>query len=423
MNHVRLFLTLALALTLTLAVEAETEWSSHTRATLGAVPSLSLETLTRPSRELVNQVLASFPATEEEAETYATVLANRKAIEAALGESSPVEDTRGAQQMLADCPKLTPRTPPSTIGELKPVDVVAVGAIGDSYTTASNALSTTWLNLKWFPGLSWAMGADAGVMSVHNMFKAVGNANVVGGSVGTGDNPGNMHCNQAVGGAVVQDMIDQANNLVLAFRAELNETVYNSGWKSVNLFIGGNNACKVCDSYSTNSPTVYEAGLRAALEILATLPRTLVSVVPILDGTQLREYTGPFCKIALGVVCPCFTTSDSAKIATTQKAVEDYNAAMASVVQEFNAKTGSEWAAVIQPFQTNTVIPPGDAGKALLSTADCFHLNGAGQALFATGLWNNLVTPIGSKATSISPSDPVVCPTDSSFLYNPKGSY
>merc|ERR1711916_424520 len=147
MNHVRLFLTLALALTLTLAspAEAEAEWSSHTRATLGAVPSLSLETLTRPSRELVNQVLASFPATEEEAETYATVLANRKAIEAALGESSPVEDTRGAQQMLADCPKLTPRTPPSTIGELKPVDV----------------------------------------------------------------------------GAVVQDMIDQANNLVLAFRAEL----------------------------------------------------------------------------------------------------------------------------------------------------------------------------------------------------------
>merc|ERR1711991_7075 len=104
MNHVRLFLALALAL----AVEAETEWSSHTRATLAAVPSLSLETLTRPSRELVNQVLASFPATEEEAETYATVLANRKAIEAALGESSPVEDTRGAQQMLADCPKLTP---------------------------------------------------------------------------------------------------------------------------------------------------------------------------------------------------------------------------------------------------------------------------------------------------------------------------
>ena len=296
-----------------------------------------------------------------------------------------------------------------------------MGAIGDSYTTASNAKSSNWLNMKWYPGLSWAMGADADTVTAFNIMRAVARPDVAGGSIGVGDASSNMFNNRAVGGAIVQDMVAQANELVATFKSSMNTTQYVNGWKTINVFIGGNNLCKVCDSYSSNSPPVYEDNLRAALNVLATIPRSIVSVVPILDGTQLRHFPGPLNKIALGIVCPCFAGTNSDKIAATQKAINEYNDIMASLVDEFNAKTGADQAFVIQPFLVGFELPSGNAGKAYLCTADSFHPSPLGHALFGTGLWNNMIEPVGAKSR-LSTSTTIKCPTDADFIYTPKST-
>ena len=318
------------------------------------------------------------------------------------------------------CQRLTQRSPPDQVGLVKPVDIAAMGAIGDSFTVASNALSTTWLNMNWFPGLSWSMGADEGTMSAYNMMRATGRPDVVGGSVGVGDVGANMHCNQAIAGSTVQDMPNQTYALIEAFKTQLNETGYATEWKTVTVFIGGNNLCQYCKKPGPNSPQVYEAGLRAAFDVLATIPRVIVSIVPIFDGTQLREFMGPFCHLVLDKLCPCFISSNATERAITLQGVAAYNSAMQVVVNDYNAKTGSDWAAVFQPFFAGLRVPEGKAGKAWFDRADCFHPSAVpGHKMIGIGMWNNMISPLGAKET-LTPETTLKCPTDADYIYTAK---
>lgn len=61
------------------------------------------------------------------------------------------------------------RTTPASVFDVRPCDLDVVGAIGDSLTTADNADSTSWLNMRQYPGLSWSMGGDPDRVTMPNI--------------------------------------------------------------------------------------------------------------------------------------------------------------------------------------------------------------------------------------------------------------
>ncbi|GAB0187298.1 phospholipase B1, membrane-associated [Grus japonensis] len=60
-----------------------------------------------------------------------------------------------------------------------------------------------------------------------------------------------------------------------------------------------------------------------------------------------------------------------------------------------------DFAAVMQPFFRNTLLPLDSNGKPDLSffAADCFHFTARGYAEMAMALWNNMLEPVGEKQT------------------------
>eukprot|EP00300_Choanocystis_sp_HF-7_P030037 c38785_g1_i1.p1 GENE.c38785_g1_i1~~c38785_g1_i1.p1 ORF type:complete len:390 (+),score=67.61 c38785_g1_i1:6-1175(+) len=306
------------------------------------------------------------------------------------------------------CPALSPRPSPMNVSSLGPVDVAVVAALGDSISMGSNALSTNWLNLKRYPGISWSIGGDSGASTMANMLKQF-SPKVWGGSVGSGDSA-TLNGNFAVAGAVSEDVPGQAASLVAGLKARAN---YTSEWKVITILIGGNDLCAVCNDKTKYSAANYEANLDATLQTLTAIPRVLISLTSALDYPQLHQFMGPFCAAALKVVCPCSSSSDEATRAYVSSVIVQYNAVLPRLAAKYNGIDGrDDFAVVVQPFMTNTDIP----SASYLSTADCFHPSGSGQALIATGLWNNMLQPVSSKATSVAPSATFTCPTKSSVF-------
>jgi len=309
------------------------------------------------------------------------------------------------------CPLLPVRTPATRIEDLHPCDIGVVTAMGDSITTGDNAKSTSWLTLKQYPGLAWSIGGDPAVQSLPNLFAQSCGRQPQGGSTGeTGSIVYNFNYGRS--GAVVQDMPRQAENLVSGIERDLGRERWESEWKYVSIMIGGNNLCVVCNRPETNNDVVYRDNLRAAMETLSTMPRTVIALAVNLDYTQLSKFVDKFgCQLIMPGVCDCLGTNNPAKLAIAREYIGKYNIAMRELVEEFNAKpsiANSNTRFVAQPFAEATDL----AQREWISQADCFHPSAEGQALFARGMWENLQQPVGSKENKVDPKDPPVCPTN-----------
>ena len=86
----------------------------------------------------------------------------------------------------AECPTLRPMPAPRSVGELHPCAVGAVVAMGDSISTADNALSTSWTTLKQSPGLAWSIGGDEGAFTLPDELARQCNRTLHGPSTGEG---------------------------------------------------------------------------------------------------------------------------------------------------------------------------------------------------------------------------------------------
>jgi small subunit ribosomal protein S29e len=297
-----------------------------------------------------------------------------------------------------NCPTLPKREPGTKISDLHPADIGAVGGVGDSISTGCNAQSTSIFNMKDYEGLAWIMGGDG--FGTDKERVTLGNAfqHYTGAlpdlAYGTGNS--NTGDNWAKNGAIAQDMVGQVAQLKRGFQNTLGEK-YNTTWKFVNILIGGNNLCVACDGGSgakKAEPANYLAAVKDAMDQLQTFPRTFVAVSLLPDITQLQKYkSGLVCSVALWYACDCAASDSESKRAVVKQRVEEYNAELTKLVNGYPDR--DDWAAVLQPALKGAEISDID----LISDADCFHPSGKGQAGFATGLWNNLVEPAGSKKT------------------------
>ncbi|XP_075719885.1 phospholipase B1, membrane-associated [Rhinoderma darwinii] len=291
---------------------------------------------------------------------------------------------------------------PKSVHQLRPGDIKVVAALGDSLTAAFGAKSTSLSNLvtEW-RGISWSIGGDGTLdmyTTIPNILKKF-NPALKGFSTGTGTT--NQMFNVAIGGSKAENMPAQAETLVKKMK-ESKDINFAEDWKLITLFIGGNDLCQYCRNRERYSLTNHVKHIETALDMFyKEIPRVFVNLVQIMEIEGLRTVnSGTFgCSVLKPNACPCFINppEGSPELGEIKKFNRDLQIHVAALAEKYNDR--EDFAAVAQPFFTNTVVPVDGDGIPDLDffAVDCFHFSDRGHAEMAIALWNNMIEPVGKK--------------------------
>ncbi|XP_063246903.1 phospholipase B1, membrane-associated [Prinia subflava] len=302
------------------------------------------------------------------------------------------------------CPDHAPSSRvPTSVHELRPADIKAVGALGDSLTTAVGAkvpdLQTDW------KGLSWSIGGDETLeiqATLPNILKKF-NPNLFGFSTGSSKETAGF--NVAERNATARDMPAQAHALVELMRSS-SKINFKEDWKLITILVGGSDLCQYCLDKETYSVQKYVKHLQDTLDIFyKELPRVFINMVEMLELSGLRQITASSSECALTAkkVCPCFLNPEenSSELQEIKRVNRDFQAEALQLINSGRYEQREDFAIVIQPFFRNTLLPLDSTSKPDMSffAADCFHFSVRGYAEMAMALWNNMLEPVGEKQT------------------------
>lgn len=257
---------------------------------------------------------------------------------------------------------------PDSVHKLRPGDIDVIGAIGDSLSTGSGALSTEFGHMfVENRGLTWNMGGQwtwRNVTTLPNILKEF-NPRIVGYS--TNDSftysPG-AELNTAEIGAVTTDLIGMAIALVERIRADPRVDFYR-GWKLITIMIGANDICSyVCSMEKPDElPKHHQKSLLKTIRYLRdNLPRTLIAVVSkpkvkiLLDFNKKDRH----CRMLQSGMCSCFTglffnaTNDTRE--WFQNIEQRYIEVDEQVAKSTEFRGLKEFAVVYQPFTKNVTV-------------------------------------------------------------------
>jgi hypothetical protein len=344
---------------------------------------------------------------------------------------------------LFDCPSLPPPPPVNDVNKLRPGNIKAVMAVGDSISAGfAMRAGRFWdiLDLVEFRGDVFSAGGNPGSITVPNFLKKY-NPNIVGMSVGytwpldvirwknhliDPWNPNVTYLNGAQSMARIQDVPAQVDYITQLLNTTYSGIVdMKNDWKLMTIFIGANNICPSCRGGGDTTPDFYEQMLRLILnKIYNQIPRTFVNIVMMFNISQVYDIamTSDYCIFMWETFCrgecPCMTEPSSTR---NDRHIMDlhsqwYNERILKVVKFWQDKNLKDFKVVAQPFLTNLSIPK-TLGLNFLSKFDCFHPNAVADAAFAIGLWNNMFQPPGQKQTSLNVFNmTIVCPDVNSVL-------
>uniref|UniRef100_A0A3P8TEW3 Uncharacterized protein n=1 Tax=Amphiprion percula TaxID=161767 RepID=A0A3P8TEW3_AMPPE len=119
-------------------------------------------------------------------------------------------------------------------------------------------------------------------------------------------------------------------------------------------------------------------------------------------------------------VCTCFLSpgEDSPELAEIKRVNRDLQVSRQEQLVYSGRYDGREdFAAVVQPYFRNTIVPLTADGKPDDSyfSQDCFHFSERGHAEMAIHLWNNMLEPVGEKQSYnifTNARDRIKCPTE-----------
>ncbi|KAM3675304.1 phospholipase B1, membrane-associated [Ammospiza maritima maritima] len=320
---------------------------------------------------------------------------------------TPVEPTREPIENWGSelsCPGHTPSSPvPTSVHELRPADIKAIGALGDSLTTAVGAkvpdLQTDWR------GLSWSIGGDDTLeiqATLPNILKKF-NPNIFGFSTGSSKETAGF--NVAERNAAARDMPAQARALVELMRSS-SKINFKEDWKLITILVGGTDLCQYCLDKETYSVQKYVKHLQDTLDIFyEELPRVFINMVEMLEFSGLRQIAASSseCALAAKKVCPCFLNPEenSSELQEIKRVNRDFQAEALQLINSGRYEQRQDFAVVIQPFFRNTLLPLDSTSKPDMSffAADCSHFSVRGYAEMAMALWNNMLEPVGEKQT------------------------
>nr|XP_054604128.1 phospholipase B1, membrane-associated [Nothobranchius furzeri] len=346
-----------------------------------------------------------------------------------LREASPLSPALTGTELPCEDLSSSPSTPTS-VHELRPGDIRVIAAVGDSLTAGNGIASgpNDILDvLRQYRGLSWSIGGDENLTTVTtlpNILKLF-NHNLTGYSVGIGmqDSP-EAFLNQAVAGAKSKDVPSQVRALVTRMKNDPRIN-FESDWKMITVFIGGNDVCDHCTNSLLFSELNYVQNVRESLDYLhKEVPRALVNLVEPLLVTPLREMhmdkTLKCPTWLVDILCPCVTLpkSNSEALQNVENKNRGYQEVLHGLVESGRYDTRSDFTVVIQPLLRDIVVPrlPNGRPDRSFFSADCFHLSQRAQTLMARALWNNLLEPLGHKTSKqeFNSSIELKCPTKNS---------
>ncbi|KAL3052292.1 hypothetical protein OYC64_004942 [Pagothenia borchgrevinki] len=321
-------------------------------------------------------------------------------------------------------------SPPTSVHELRPGDVQVVAALGDSLT-AGNGIASSKNNvldvLRQYRGLSWSIGGEENLTTVTtlpNILKYF-NQNLTGFSVGKGkQETSESFLNQAVAGAKSNDLLPQVRALVARMKND-SRINFESDWKVITLFIGGNDVCDYCYNSLFYSEENFLRNVRVTLDYLhKEVPRALVNLIETLHIIPLREMhmdKSLKCPTWLvNILCPCviLPKHKSKALQMVDDINRGYQRSLRELVESKRYDTRSDFTVVVQPFFRHLKfprLPDGRADRSFFS-ADCFHLSQKAQTQMARSLWNNMLEPLGNKTTiqDFTADVDLKCPTKTS---------
>jgi len=291
-----------------------------------------------------------------------------------------------------------------------------VMSMGDSITAGCSAKDTNIaLGLKEYRGLSYAIGGDAGVVTLPNLLaQYTPTGYPLGMSTGIGKRTITTNgLNAAVSGAINIEMHEQAVWLVTQLKAHP-KINYVSDWKVLTLWIGSNNICQVCNDRIANDAKDFERQIYKALDYLYEhVPRVFVNLMANMDVTKMYPYQNGTCSILHPVECPCGTSLNAGTRAQVQVVIKEYIIAAHNIAANFTARKNPEFAVVVQPYLQDSAI----YDRTYLSKADCFHPSDKAHLAMSIALWNSMITPIPHKKTAWNPGESPICATKDTLLY------
>lgn len=257
---------------------------------------------------------------------------------------------------------------PSSVNKLRPGDIDVIGAIGDSLTTASGALSTKLGHMfTENRGLSWSIGGQwswRNSTTLPNILKEF-NPNLIGYTVNDSFtySPG-VGFNTAEIGAVTTDLLGMAQVLVERIRKD-NRVNFLKDWKMITIAIGANDICSyVCALDNPNKlPESHRKNLMDTLRYFKkNLPRSFINVVSkpkvkILLDFSLKTRN---CQLLQVGMCSCFSGLFFNASAETRKWFEEIETEYMKVDQEVARSREfrglKEFAVVYQPWGIRTTV-------------------------------------------------------------------
>ncbi|KAL6105433.1 plb1 [Pungitius sinensis] len=311
---------------------------------------------------------------------------------------------------------------PTSAHRLRPADIKVVAAVGDSLTTGFGAKANSLLGLRTeFKGVSWSIGGDKTletVTTLPNILKKF-NPNIKGASKGQGQKQTGF--NMAVTGAKIAGIPGQIRRLIDTMKND-STLDFENDWKLVTLFIGGNDLCQYCNDRVSLSPQNYSRHLMTSLDILyKEVPKMIVNILEILEIEGLRRLKKDSlgCNVLQKFVCPCFLLpgEDSPELAEMKRINRELQIETEKLVYGGRYAGREDFAAVVQPFFRNSILPLNADGKpdTTYFSVDCFHFSERGHADMATALWTNMLEPVGKKQTYnnfTNTRNSIKCPTE-----------
>ncbi|XP_048699384.2 phospholipase B1, membrane-associated [Caretta caretta] len=335
------------------------------------------------------------------------------------------DQNHGSQLLCED--RAPSSSSPTSVHALKPADVQVIAALGDSLT-AGNGIGADPNNIldmnTQYRGLAWSIGGDASLKNVTTLPNILWefNRNLTGYSIGTGGaSEPNAFLNQAVPGAVAEELPDQVRALVRLMKSDP-RIDFNTDWKIITVLIGANDLCNYCKDPDYYSAVNFTSRIQEALDILhAEVPRALVNLVEVMDLLPLRQMfldNQVQCTTHLtGDLCSCVfpVTEGSQELAMVMEATRAYQNSTWKLVESGRYDTQENFTVVLQPFFRNTKIPLLQDGRADISflAPDCFHLSQKSQSQLSRALWNTMLQPLGEKTDffDLKANITLSCPT------------
>ncbi|XP_030855538.1 phospholipase B1, membrane-associated [Strongylocentrotus purpuratus] len=334
-------------------------------------------------------------------------------------EERPLDLPPLGKELTFPCEDLPPSDEiPTSAHRLRPGDIKAIGAMGDSLTAANGAGACFLPELLYmYRGLTFSHGGDESFETnptLANILRKY-NPDLKGYGVNTGMwDTKDASLNVGHPGDIAADMPHQADWLVAKMKADP-EIDYENDWKIVTLFIGGNDLCDWCKNNEYYSPENYVKHIHEALMILHDqMPRTIVNVIGTIRVSEVEKLRGPICDIFQWAFCSCalFLTPDER--ANFDNLTKVYQVMLEESITNGQYDDKEDFTVVLQPFLHDTVVPLTESGDPDFSyfAPDCFHLSAKGHAQGGLELWKNMMEPVGAKATSWSPDKiDLTCPS------------